>query len=566
MVFLVIKRYRLMLVTACLFSLTGAALGISVLALLNRQIASFDKFRPPLDEFFLLLGLIIAMVSVGILAQYLLARLSANVVATLRETLTGRILQADFEGLERIGGHRVYATLTGDIARISRGITVLPEYAYNISLVFLCLGYIGYLSVHLLGLLLIVIAAAIFIVRILLQRASLFLSALRKNDDELFDHYQTLVEGSKELNIRVYRKRFFYRTLLLPIISLAKDNSIKSQLNFAFLSNISNAFIFMAMVSLMFFASWLLPELKTETLVSVMLVFIFMVGPLGFVVDSFSSLADANVGYKGIATFEKILGETTDKSLMFNEPIHNENIKTNGNWQSITLSNIYYRYASAQPDEHGNFAVGPFSATFKRGEIIFITGGNGSGKSTFAKLLTGLYTPSAGKVFVDDQQIDYNADVSDYRQLFSTIFSDFYLFKQVLDGTGSLANDDDILEHLTQLELDKKVSSTEGTLSTIRLSHGQRKRLALLHAYLEDSPICIFDEWAADQDAHFRHYFYTQILPDLKRKNKLVIAISHDDRYFSCCDRLLKLEQGRIVENELVKSSAPVNVPMLELT
>ncbi len=162
MVFLVIKRYRLMLITACLFSLAGAALGITVLALLNRQIESFDKFRPPLDEFVLLLGLIIAMVSVGVLAQYLLARLSANVVATLRQNLTGRILQADFEGLDRIGGHRVYATLTGDIARISRGITVLPEYAYNISLVFLCLGYIGYLSVQLLGLLLIVIAAAIF--------------------------------------------------------------------------------------------------------------------------------------------------------------------------------------------------------------------------------------------------------------------------------------------------------------------------------------------------------------------------------------------------------------------
>ena len=566
MVFLVIKRYRLMLIAACLFSLAGAALGISVLALLNRQIESFNKFRPPLDEFLLLLSLIVAMVSVGILAQYLLARLSANVVATLRENLTGRILQADFEGLERIGGHRIYATLTGDIARISRGIAVLPEYAYNISLVFLCLSYIGYLSVQLLGLLLVVITAAIFIVRILLQRASKFLSALRKNDDELFDHYQTLVEGSKELNIRVYRKQFFYRTLLLPIISLAKNNSIKSQLNFAFLSNISNAFIFMAMVSLMFFASWLLPELKIETLVSVMLVFIFMVGPLGFVIDSFSSLADASVGYKGVATFENILGETTDKSLAFNESIHRENKTINSNWQSITLSDIYYRYASTQSDEYGNFAVGPFSATLNRGEIIFITGGNGSGKSTFAKLLTGLYTPSAGKIFVDDQQIDYSTDVSDYRQLFSTIFSDFYLFKQVLDGTGSLANDDDILAHLIQLELDKKVSSTEGTLSTIRLSHGQRKRLALLHTYLEDSPICIFDEWAADQDAHFRHYFYTKILPDLKRKNKLVIAISHDDRYFSCCDRLLKLEQGRIVEKEPAKGSAALNVPELELT
>ncbi|MFD1905689.1 ATP-binding cassette domain-containing protein [Paenibacillus rhizoplanae] len=66
---------------------------------------------------------------------------------------------------------------------------------------------------------------------------------------------------------------------------------------------------------------------------------------------------------------------------------------------------------------------------------------------------------------------------------------------------------DEIDRYLKMLDLDGKVSIDNGRFSTLKLSGGQRKRLALLICYLEDRPIYLFDEWAADQDPEFRKFF-----------------------------------------------------------
>ena len=558
MVFSALKQHRLLLIFACVLSMVGAGLGVSILSLLNQQIENFGKVSPHISQFFVFLGLVGAMVVVGVGAQSLLATLSANIVTDLRRNITQRILEAEFEELERIGGNQIYATLTGDIARISRGITILPEYVYNLFTTALCLVYIGYLSLGLLGFIVCIIVLAIILVQVFLSRATLFLEALRKNDDDLFEHYQSMVEGSKELNINVKRKRFFYRDLFLPTIAAARKNSIQSQLYFTFLGNFSNAFIFIAMIGLMFGATWFLPELKVAVLVGVMLTFVFMIAPLSFVIDSASSIGDAMIGYKKIIAFENIFTTTKNKALALTKTEASANAIVDQDWKSIHLKEICYRYDSKQGGKFDDFSIGPMSLTFSRGEVIFITGGNGSGKSTFAKLITGLYTPSSGSLSIDGKALDYRQDMTEYRQLFSTIFSDFYLFKNVLDATGAAAADDIVSSHLKSLSLDKKVDSKDGLLSTIRLSHGQRKRLALLQSYIEDCPICLYDEWAADQDAYFRSYFYTTILPELKSKNKLVIVISHDDRYFDCCDRLFKLDEGKIVESTVVRNPIAV--------
>jgi ABC-type siderophore export system fused ATPase/permease subunit len=179
--------------------------------------------------------------------------------------------------------------------------------------------------------------------------------------------------------------------------------------------------------------------------------------------------------------------------------------------------------------------------------LLFVTGGNGSGKSTFAKLLTGLYTPAKGTITLAGQQIN-EQNQHWYRNYFSTIFSDFFLFSQVLDKQGELADDSQIEAILEKLQLSGKVTTDKGIISNTQLSQGQRKRLALLVSYMEDAPIYLFDEWAADQDPHFRHYFYHDLLPGLIAKGKTVIAISHDERYFHLADRVLKFDDGLMSE------------------
>ena len=211
-------------------------------------------------------------------------------------------------------------------------------------------------------------------------------------------------------------------------------------------------------------------------------------------------------------------------------------------WQTLELSQIVHTYQSGEADHL--FTVGPINLTLESGELIFIVGGNGSGKSTLAKLITGLYIPESGELRLDGNPIT-DANREWYRQHFSTVFSDFYLFERLI-SSEDLTLDAQAQKYLKKLELDRKVSVQDGQISTTALSQGQRKRLALLTAYLDDRPIYLFDEWAADQDPLFREIFYTQLLSELKQRGKTVLVISHDDHYFHVADRIIKLDYGRI--------------------
>ena len=199
------------------------------------------------------------------------------------------------------------------------------------------------------------------------------------------------------------------------------------------------------------------------------------------------------------------------------------------------------------PDGGEAFVLGPVDLTLRRGEMVFVVGDNGSGKTTLVKLLLGLYAPQQGQVLADGRPVtDQTRD--HYRQLYTTVFSDFYLFEDLAAEAGQGGSlPQRALPYLQRLEIAHKVSVKDGAFSTVDLSTGQRKRLALVHAYLEGRPVLVFDEWAADQDPAFKQLFYQRILPDLKRRGRIVLVITHDDRYFGLADRVLKLQSGRLV-------------------
>jgi putative ATP-binding cassette transporter len=176
--------------------------------------------------------------------------------------------------------------------------------------------------------------------------------------------------------------------------------------------------------------------------------------------------------------------------------------------------------------------------------MTFIVGGNGSGKTTLAKIITGLYSPEQGSITLAGDRITEESSEY-YRQHFSAVFSDFFLFDSLL-GLESVELDAHARSYLSKLRLDQKVSVKEGVLSTIDLSRGQRKRLALLTAYLEDRPFYVFDEWASDQDPVFKETFYLELLPELKSRGKTLIVITHDEKYFSLADRVVQLDYGKL--------------------
>jgi putative ATP-binding cassette transporter len=217
-------------------------------------------------------------------------------------------------------------------------------------------------------------------------------------------------------------------------------------------------------------------------------------------------------------------------------------------WHRLEVAGVTHVFQRA--DHEGEFVLGPIDLELEPGELVFLVGGNGSGKTTLAKILSGLYVPDQGEIRLDGQRVtDENRDA--YRQLFSAVFFDFYLFQTLL-GQEQADLDGTAADLLAQLQLKGKVRVDQSRLSTTDLSQGQRKRLALLSALLESRPIYLFDEWAADQDPRFKEIFYRHLLPKLKSAGKTALVITHDDRYFEVADRVIKLEEGRIVHAESV--------------
>jgi putative ATP-binding cassette transporter len=153
--------------------------------------------------------------------------------------------------------------------------------------------------------------------------------------------------------------------------------------------------------------------------------------------------------------------------------------------------------------------------------------------------------PAEGAIRVDDMEIGA-ANIQSYRNLFSAIFSDFHLFDK-LHGLRDAAPEQ-VNDLLRLMDISHKTSFADGRFSNIHLSTGQRKRLALVVSYLEDKPVSVFDEVAADQDPEFRRYFYETLLPEMKSSGKTVVVVSHDDRYFHIADRVLRMDYGKLVE------------------
>src|SRR5262249_21765727 len=266
---------------------------------------------------------------------------------------------------------------------------------------------------------------------------------------------------------------------------------------------------------------------------------LYLMTPLQVIMNSLPNLGRANVALQKV---EKLGLELTEKGTEKESPSPSV---LPADWRLLELDGVTHVYR--REGEKDIFTLGPIDLTLRPGELVFLTGGNGAGKTTLAKLLVGLYVPESGEVRFNGQTVtDENREF--YRQHFSVVFSDFHLFESLL-GLDAPDLDDRVRDYLDQLQLSHKVEIKDGKLSTIDLSQGQRKRLALLTAYLEDRPIYVFDEWAADQDPLFKQVFYYQLLKDLRSRNKAVLVISHDDHYYDVADTIIKLEYGQIDDN-----------------
>ncbi len=534
---LLLKNAGKTFILSAICSFIGGASNAGVIAVINYGIAQFPDLPTWLAWLFLILCLIFA--GFQTVTLILLTRLSQEIIYDLRLQMAESILNCPLQTIENIGAAKLLATLTEDITAIASATVRLSQMVVNLTLLLGIFTYFFWLSPWLFaGLLVFVIASYLFF-SLLERRGYKYFNLARQNQDNLYGNFRTVTEGIKELKLNRHRKNVFLREDLRSTAAGAKTYFTKAMSIFAVSGSFGLVMFFLPIGLLLFVVPQFI-DLSAGVISGYTLAILYLILPMAEILNALPEITKANVALNKIESLKLSL------SAKVTEPNFPTGSDFESNWKSLELVDVNHAYAG-EKEEH-QFRLDDINLKFQPGEIVFIVGGNGSGKSTLVKLLTGLYIPDEGKVFFDGQLVtDTNREW--YRQQFSVVFYDFYLFNKLLGVETS--RQAEIEDYLARLEIEHKVTVKDGVLSTTNLSQGQRKRLALLTAYLEDRPIYVFDEWASDQDPVFKEIFYKKLLPELKSRGKTVIAVSHDDRYFEESDRLIKLDYGRIVTNTI---------------
>lgn len=485
-------------------------------------------------------GLGILMLVSNLVSRLMLVQLSQRAIHEMRMHLCQKILAARLDQLENLGAARLFATLTDDIVVITNALLSIPQLCICISIVILCLIYLGWLSPGVLLAFFVVMIVGVTSYQVLVIKAMRYLRAARQEQTVLFRHYRALTEGVKELKIHQRRREVFLANVLQATSSTLRQGNVKGLAYYAAAESWGQ-FLFFLFIGLLIFALPMLRNVNAATLAAYTLTMLYITGPLQVILSLIPALGRARIALQQV----EALGLSLESDGPENIP---GAILLPANSPSLLeLVNVTHTYRQEHDDS--SFTLGPIDLTFRPGEMTFIVGGNGSGKTTLAKIITGLYSPEQGAITLAGERITEESSEY-YRQHFSAVFSDFFLFDSLL-GLESVELDAHARSYLSKLRLDQKVSVKEGVLSTIDLSRGQRKRLALLTAYLEDRPFYVFDEWASDQDPIFKETFYLELLPELKSRGKTLIVITHDEKYFSLADRVVQLDYGKLQADSL---------------
>jgi putative pyoverdin transport system ATP-binding/permease protein len=520
---------RRLLAVASLAGISNAL----VLVLINRVVQGEESAS--LRMFALFVLAISLYVLGGRRTFYLTVNLIESALQRIKTRIVDKIQRMELQGLERIGAAEIFDRITENVTVVSDAAGAIANFLQSLCILVFALLYLAWLSPTAFAIYLAITAGGAVIFLAKKKEVKDCLRQAAQTRLSFFEMLTDLLDGFKEAKFSRRRSREIRDDIVKTSSSLS---AITAKANLLFGENMifSDCLLFALLGSLAFVLP-LYMSLSVATLSQLVAAVIFAFGPMGMVINSSQQYIRSNVALAHIEALEEKLDAATREVAA--EAGAEDPWK--GRITEIEAKNIEYEYSSQQGD--WAFRVGPVSLTITAGEVVFVVGGNGSGKSTLLKVLTGLYPPSAGSLRVDGILVQ-SGNVADYREMISAIYSDFHLFTKVYGLLG--VEGDSVRGLLEQMQIADKTSFMNDRFTKRTLSTGQRKRLAMIVALLEDRPLYIFDEWAADQDPEFRRYFYEEMLPSLKQRGKTIVAVTHDDHYFHCADRVVKLDAGKI--------------------
>jgi putative ATP-binding cassette transporter len=472
------------------------------------------------------------------LSQVILSRVAMDITTDLRTTMYRRVAEAPVAELERVGMARLIASITADVPVIIAGARLLPDLLTNGVTLAGVLGFLLYLSPSVFWFVIGCIMFGVATYQLPMLWARRYLIRGRGHLDHLHEGIRGLVHGSKELKLSHAKREDYFHTVLAENERAVRETLKTGMSILSVAQNYGNLIVFFVIGAVAFiFVNY--RAMSADVLAGVIMALLYITAPVAALLNFIPQMSMAKVAQRKV---DQLFGQLSREDVgPATTPRHD--------WQTLRFSAVGYRYPGREAEP--GFAVGPLDLEISRGEIVFIVGGNGSGKSTLSKLITLHYQPSEGRIDFDGVPVD-QASIAGWRGGIAAIYSDYYLFDRAL-GVGKRNVEAEVSGYLVALGLEGKVSFRDGRFSTLSLSDGQKRRLALVVAFLEDASLYLFDEWAADQDPTFKAVFYGNILPALKARGKAVVVISHDDRYFHAADRVFEMSEGRLVSVSTVR-------------
>lgn len=492
----------------------------------NSNLALFDKANRELVFFLICIAILLAKA----VSVILINNTAKSATAELRIKISHKINESSLKKVEDIGFSKLIVLLIEDVNNVSAAALAIPMVLISIVTVVGMLGYLCVLNVSIFFMVVVSIVFGVILFKIPVAMASGLYNRARDLRDSLQESIRGLVLGAYELKLGKKKSETYIREeISTPQIKVASLEKLGDAI-FHAAGTSSDLLSFFIIGFVVFYLPDHLHYPAADNY-GVVMVLLYIAGPITNILGTLQHLNMGQISLNRIMALGSL-----DNDL----PVENNNNRI-GRWKEFRLDSVSYHYPNSGSD---SFSLSPVSILFKPGEITFIVGGNGSGKSTLAKIISLHYSPSAGNLYFDNVMVDPN-NIFSVRERISVIFSNYYIFEKFYRELTNIERSK-LDYYLSMLKLDGKTQFINNRFTTTKLSDGQRRRLALLIALLDDKEIYVFDEWASDQDPEFKTFFYQEILPDMKRLGKLVIVITHDDRYFHCADRVIFMEDGKL--------------------
>lgn len=516
----------------------GGASGLS-LTLLIRMIHQSLLVEAPDPVRFLGYYMLVWMVFVccTTAATLLTSGMAHKALYALRELVTDRILNVSYRTVESRGA-TFFPVLTEDVQTIANTLYRIPAITTAAATIIGCFVYMIILSWSItLGI--VALFAVIYLIMTAFgKRAQSYGMRARGEYDRIYRFFEDLVYGLKELKLNPWLRQHYRHKVFPPMIESHQRLKFRENVLFNFSIRTVEILFFPALGVLVY--SIIVYNISTPGAFSgVLTVLLFMLSPLATMANFVSEYKAMQVSMARLDELELAFRGSEESGIDQLESFRP--IQESPDAPLIRFRDVEVSYS--RDDGVTNFRLGPVTVDLPSNKIIFVTGDNGSGKSTFAKVLTGLYVPERGEMFYRGQPITHKYREA-YRSRFSSVFSDFHLFTELAPET---ARGDVLQSWVERFGISNHVHISQNKITTNKLSQGQRERLAFAFACSYPAEIVVLDEVSSNQDSGFRNKIYHEIIPELKQSGKTVVVISHDERYFELADVMLQFKHGKLI-------------------